>query len=866
MPKQQGSDPLRESPDFSQQSKESFPDADLYFKVYSSEEQEPESRYRKDVIKLYDRWQKKYGRRWPENGLNTEDLVWLNEGSGNADDGNAADGGQAAAQAAASPEQPLYPGEMMEAPLEGELNAAGVTGKDREEMLKNGSWVTDEFESEEYEKGNMELLHGLYLWDREGNPTIMPAEPPKEELGEESEDWDDFYASHRPRHVNSDDVKDAVWATDEFESDEDNTESEWEPEYVGAGLGLRTEDPIHPQWALRHTNHPLAPFPGEGLKWSSFVYDDGTTYEGLTREAIMHGMGVMIFGNGTGGGFHLREVRRGDQYEGEFQAGFAHGLGQFTSPSRGEIYLGEFFAGQRHGCGLKVDMSPFYYLVERGADPVKAYQQTSQRIMRDMEFRTWYRNQPLGSDNEAETVLYSVREDFDNPWNTITRTAAHETSLREWQAKSPAERGASKMADILMKLSGGLGGGAAAAGDGGGFQMDLDGRVEGEGGDSVELMLGNTTEGGVGFGWQDETDSEAYPTADRQREALINDAVDDAQDESDDKEAVLGEDILNPFTGLGMKDYLEGREDRYNSLMQSAVGAKPAQSSSEQQQKPKAKRSPNRPGVLEEAALLKNFQDAEKAWGEQGGRVGPRGDRNWASDDTDTRFETESDIMELCDLNEILGTIDEVEEVVTKARMWRWKPYGEVSLRFAQDASGAPLALLQDALHYPHGTKWMAPGPLGQVHPLPPDPAVKKELLRVAKNYQHLHSLYNFDWDPQPGSDQWLVDQRILRALDLNDSRMQHVADVLNEPEEGDAEGQGVGQPALAAATLASAAAPKRRPVASNFASMSLGMGRPSRAVLDVLSNAAKHAVRRPRLARPSKRSNSSSGTATPSL
>lgn len=65
--------------------------------------------------------------------------------------------------------------------------------------------------------------------------------------------------------------------TDEFESDEDNTESEWEPEYVGAGLGLREEDPVNPQYSLRHSTHPLAPFPGEPLKWASYVYDDGTT-------------------------------------------------------------------------------------------------------------------------------------------------------------------------------------------------------------------------------------------------------------------------------------------------------------------------------------------------------------------------------------------------------------------------------------------------------------------------------------------------------------------------------------------------------------------------------------------------------------
>jgi hypothetical protein len=59
--------------------------------------------------------------------------------------------------------------------------------------------------------------------------------------GEESEDWDDFYGSYRPRHVDTEDAREAVWATDEFESDEDNTESEWEPEYVGAGLGITPE-------------------------------------------------------------------------------------------------------------------------------------------------------------------------------------------------------------------------------------------------------------------------------------------------------------------------------------------------------------------------------------------------------------------------------------------------------------------------------------------------------------------------------------------------------------------------------------------------------------------------------------------------
>jgi len=41
-------------------------------------------------------------------------------------------------------------------------------------------------------------------------------------------------------------------------------------------------------------------------------------------------------------------------------------------------------------------MSPFYYLVERGVAPVAAFQRTYRNIMREMQFRTWYRGQALG--------------------------------------------------------------------------------------------------------------------------------------------------------------------------------------------------------------------------------------------------------------------------------------------------------------------------------------------------------------------------------------------------------------------------------------------------------------------------------------
>jgi hypothetical protein len=35
-----------------------------------------------------------------------------------------------------------------------------------QEEVENGVWVTDEFESEAYEMGNMEAVTGMYLWDK----------------------------------------------------------------------------------------------------------------------------------------------------------------------------------------------------------------------------------------------------------------------------------------------------------------------------------------------------------------------------------------------------------------------------------------------------------------------------------------------------------------------------------------------------------------------------------------------------------------------------------------------------------------------------------------------------------------------------
>lgn len=45
--------------------------------------------------------------------------------------------------------------------------------------------------------------------------TSTTTDPPKEEQGERSDDWDDVYGSLRPRHAESEDMRDALWATGE---------------------------------------------------------------------------------------------------------------------------------------------------------------------------------------------------------------------------------------------------------------------------------------------------------------------------------------------------------------------------------------------------------------------------------------------------------------------------------------------------------------------------------------------------------------------------------------------------------------------------------------------------------------------------
>lgn len=924
-----------------------FPVPELYFTVFDSEKDEPESKINQEVNQLYQHWFEKYGRPWPENGLGTEDLVWLHEHAYNEE-----------VEAQRRVYARLHPVEEFEFPnqfmsdtdveFEKEVQARGEEHRREvwEERLKEkmeAEWVTDEFESEQYEKGNLEQLYGMYLWDDAGDPLLEKETVTQE--GQEPEEWDDFHSTYRPRDVMSEDVREALWVTDEFESDEDNTESEWEPEYVGAGVGLEAEDPLNPQYSLRHSHHPLAPFPGAPLEWYSWVFGDGTTYEGLSRHLgfpIPHGMGVMVMGTGTGGGFDFKNTRRGDKYEGEFQMGFAHGLGMYTSEMTGEVYLGEFAAGHKHGCGVLMDMSPFYFLVERGMDPSAAYQRSYRDIMANMEWGTWYRDVKLGNHEEDEHVLYAVLDDFSNPYDVVIRNKQHEAELKAWTKLSTKEKALDRVVRKIEHLNATTIWGSEMAPPPEKLLDQLINypvmedtedmmRVP----DAVEIAKGYNPDGTLCSGTDSDSDSPPVPVRRREmNQAKFREAADKMDQAKRDK---YGKLEFNPFTGLSVYDYLEGYEGEHNDRLdqhdqalrdeleemmadrgfvkqllndEELLKSTPWDEEDETTDVDTDDAGKGLPGltqaqldVLKEyvsdkrmrpiAAMSKiaqeNLEDSifefseglsdvvsEPALGawererlEEDMRLRDESDMEgdllaehnrwnekfWADRDTDTAFETESDMMEMCDLAELIGTLDEAQDIVARARMWRWKPWGEVSLRRLQDAQGTPVELMQDPLHYPFGTKFMAPGPAGQVHPVPDDPAIRLQMIKVAENLEHVYNMYNFDWDPQPGSVQWRIDQRIQKAEELRLRQLGRLAadveEVIEESKRGAAQPQELA--ALAAAHPPGAHVGTLVLPRMPFASLSarLGLAPASRVVIDAFTRAGHGMPGRPnRLAR----------------
>ena len=112
-----------------------------------------------------------------------------------------------------------------------------------------------------------------------------------------------------------------------------------------------------------------------------------------------------------------------------------------------------------------------------------------------------------------------------------------------------------------------------------------------------------------------------------------------------------------------------------------------------------------------------------------------------------------SDSRGFCSEAEIDGTVEEVDGIVARARMFQFKPDGAVATAASQDASGAPAPLMQDPLHYPHATKFAAPGPLGQCFALPDDPATRTALDDAAHNHELVWSEFNLPYNIEPGSD-----------------------------------------------------------------------------------------------------------------
>lgn len=279
---------------------------------------------------------------------------------------------------------------------------------------------------------------------------------------------------------------------------------------VGRGLvEARVNCPEDPQWYFAFSDHPLAPFPGNALKWESFVYDDGTTYEGLASVNVPHNKGVMVFGSGTGAG--IQNVEPNDKYEGEFFQGFAHGLGTFTSAA-GEVYRGEWKYGKRSGCGVTINYGAYQKALKKGAGAEEAWSRTKKGIVnKKMRYGRWDANR-------------------------------------------------------LVK-------------------------------------------------------------------EIVN-----------DKDPV-------------------------------------------------------------------------------------------------------------CKVNDFRGMLQEMESVLTKARMFKDKPDGDVTHMMRRDANGVPIPLFQDPMHYPHQTMFMAPGPIGQCHPIPNNEALKSQMRLHARNYMRIYNQHNLPYLAKPGDD-----------------------------------------------------------------------------------------------------------------
>mmetsp|Transcript_25139 Transcript_25139/g.35087 ORF Transcript_25139/g.35087 Transcript_25139/m.35087 type:complete len:289 (-) Transcript_25139:237-1103(-) len=163
-----------------------------------------------------------------------------------------------------------------------------------------------------------------------------------------------------------------------------------ENEFVGKGVVRKYSDEKIDNDMYLLSNHPLSPFKGNAFKWNSWIFDDGTSYEGLTLEDMPHGKGTIIMGNISAAG--LTRYGLYDRYEGELHAGFAHGLGLFFSSVTGELYLGEFNFGKKQGCGIKIKLDKFFDLIRYGFSYKKAWMLSKKYVSRNSKMGTFSNN------------------------------------------------------------------------------------------------------------------------------------------------------------------------------------------------------------------------------------------------------------------------------------------------------------------------------------------------------------------------------------------------------------------------------------------------------------------------------------------
>ena len=378
----------------------------------------------------------------------------------------------------------------------------------------------------------LEAAKDEYDWTTKGHWWEQAASDNEDTYAYQVEDRgqldDTYYGEHTPDMI----VQDRYHDSDDDEEDPDKAPLS---EYMSDTFGPVPNDPvanqqsyqpdpdwnstIDPQVSLWATSDPYAPFPISTLMWESFKYDDGSMFEGLSREGLPHGYGTLTLGTMPAGNLKGANSAEGAKYEGMFRAGYVHGMGQMTLPD-GKLFKGEWNQGKKHGCGVAFDYLPYMALVEKGVSPDEAWAQTKDLIDTGATWGTW---------------------------------------------------------------------------------------------------------------WKDEYVSEP-------------------------------------------KDDLDAHGVR--------------------------------------------------------GRV-------------HTHLLHPNDV---CDRHIIRGVLQELDSVVMRARMFQHKPNDEVMLH-KTDVNGTPIPAMQDPLYYPTGTKWMAPGPLGQVFSLPADEGLREHLRRVARNYKRIYRMYNFPWD-----------------------------------------------------------------------------------------------------------------------